>query len=175
MRRKHRLNAEIRVPEVRVVGEHGDEILGVMTVAEAMALANERGVDLVEISPKAVPPVCKLIDYGKMLYSLKKKEHQMKKATKARELKGIRLTFKIDVGDAERQKNVAEKFLLEGHPVRIVMKLKGREKAHTHLAVEKLSKFIESLSESGAVDQPPRAAGFQIIATLKPNAKSTSH
>lgn len=158
-----------------MVGEHGDEILGVMRTSEAIALSNERGVDLVEISPKADPPVCKLIDYGKMLYSLKKKEHQMKKATKARELKGVRLTFKIDVGDIERQRKLTEKFLLEGHPVRVVMKLRGREKAHTPLAIQKLKKFIESLSESGAVDQPPRAAGFQIITTLKPTTKTTSH
>ncbi len=159
---------------MRVVGEHGDESLGVMSTSEAISLANERGVDLVEISPKAEPPVCKLIDYGKMLYSLKKKEHQMKKATKARELKGIRLTFKIDVGDLERQRKTAEKFLQEGHPVRVVMKLRGREKAHTDLAIEKLNKFLESLSESGSVDQPPRGSGFQIIAMLKPNAKSTT-
>ncbi len=169
--RKHRLNHQIKASEVRLVDEKG-ELLGVMSTTEAQQKAHELGVDLVEISPKANPPVCKLIDYGKMLYALKKKEQQTKKASKAKEQKGVRLTFKMDVGDLDRQKNMAEKFLTAGHPVRVQMRLRGRERAHMDLAFEKLNDFLTSLSEVGKVEQPPKPSGFQIIAILKPLKKS---
>ena len=152
--------------------DEAGETPGVMAVSEARALADEKGVDLVEISPNAKPPVCKIIDYGKMLYGLKKKEQQTKKATKVREMKGIRITFRIGPGDLERQRGQAEKFLTEGHAVRVQMRLRGRERAHTRLAIDKLNAFLKSLVEFGTVDQPPRAAGFQIIAILKPSKSS---
>jgi len=170
--RKHRLNNQIRVPEVRLVDEKG-ELLGVMPTAQAQQKAQELGVDLVEISPKAKPPVCKLIDYGKMLYELKKKEQHAKKSSKAKEQKGTRLTFKMDVGDLDRQRKMAEKFLTEGHPVRVQMRLRGRERAHMDLAFEKLNAFLASLSEVGKVEQAPKPSGFQIIAILKPITKKT--
>jgi len=169
--RKHRLNHQIKVPEVRLVDEHG-ELLGVMPTTQAQQKAQELGVDLVEISPKANPPVCKVIDYGKMLYALKKKEQQAKKATKSKEQKGTRLTFKMDVGDLDRQRKMAEKFLTDGHPVRVQMRLRGRERAHMGLAFEKLNAFLDSLSEVGKIEQPPKPSGFQIIAILKPTKKS---
>jgi len=155
---------------VRLVDERG-ELIGVMSTSEALQKAIDLGIDLVEISPKATPPVCKLIDYGKMLYALKKKEQQAKKASKAKEQKGVRLTFKMDVGDLERQRRMAEKFLTEGHPVRVQMRLRGRERAHMDLAFEKLNKFLESLGEIGKVEQPPKSSGFQIITILKPYKK----
>jgi|APSaa5957512622_1039677.scaffolds.fasta_scaffold00543_17 translation initiation factor IF-3 len=144
-------------------------MLGVLSTSEALSRAEEAGVDLVEISPTADPPVCKIIEYGKMLYSLKKKEQKTKQATKAREQKGIRLTFKIDVGDLERQRKLAEKFLTDGHPVRVQMKLRGREKAHASLAVTKTKTFLASLEAVGRVDQSPSISGFQVTAMLRPN------
>lgn len=147
------------------------EMMGVMPTSEARALAEERGVDLVEISPNAKPPVCKLIDYGKFLYAEKKKSQEAKKTEKTHEIKGIRLTFKIDVGDLERQRKLAEKFLVDGNTVRIQMRLRGRERAHSSLAVRKLVDFMKSLSEFGGIEQMPKPTGFQIIAILKPSKK----
>lgn len=144
-----------------------------MSTSQAAQKATELGVDLVEISPKAKPPVCKLIDYGKMLYELKKKEQHAKKSSKAKEQKGTRLTFKMDVGDLDRQRKMAEKFLAEGHPVRVQMRLRGRERAHMGLAFEKLNAFLASLSEVGKVEQAPKPSGFQIIAVLKPITKKS--
>ncbi len=158
------------MPEVRVVDAEG-EMQGVMSSDDARARANELGVDLVEISPNAKPPVCKLIDYGKFLYEEKKKQQENKKSEKIREIKGIRLTFKIDVGDLNRQRSLAEKFLAEGHTVRIQMRLRGRERAHTPLAVQKLNDFLASLSEFSSIEQSARPNGFQIIAILKPSKK----
>jgi translation initiation factor IF-3 len=142
-----------------------------MPTADAAQKAHELGVDLVEISPNANPPVCKLIDYGKMLYALKKKEQQTKKATKSKEQKGTRLTFKMDVGDLDRQRKMAESFLSDGHPVRVQMRLRGRERAHMDLAFQKLNDFLSSLKEVGNVEQAPKPSGFQIIAILKPIKK----
>ena len=147
------------------------EMMGVMPTSEARALAEEQGVDLVEISPKAKPPVCKLIDYGRFLYAEKKKQQEAKKSEKTHEIKGIRLTFKIDVGDLERQRKLAEKFLVDGNTVRIQMRLRGRERAHTPLAMKKLIDFMKSLSEFGGIEQMPKPNGFQIIAIIKPSKK----
>ena len=168
---KHRINERIRVSEVRLVDEAG-EMLGVVPIETALEKAKEAGVDLVEISPKAKPPVCKIIDYGKFLYNEKKKEKQQKKASKAHEMKGIRLSFRIGPGDLDRQKNHAADFLSTQHPVRIQMMLRGREKAHKPLAFEKMNAFLKSLDEVGQLDQPPRMSGSQIIAILKPKSQS---
>ncbi len=155
---------------MRVVTDSG-EMLGVMSTAEALGKAKELELDLVEISPKADPPVCKIIDFGKFLYEQKKKDQAQKKASKGYEMKGIRLSFRIGVGDLERQRVRAEEFLTTGHPVRVQMVMRGREKAHKDLAIEKMKAFLASLSEFGIVEQEPKLGGFQIIAVLKPQKK----
>lgn len=167
---KCRINERIRAQEVRLVGPEGD-MIGVVSVKDAQAKAGEAGLDLVEISPKAVPPVCKIIDYGKYLYELKKKEKQAKKASKVAEVKGVRLSFRIGPGDLERQRAHAEEFLTSGNPVRVQMMLRGREKAHKSLAFEKMKGFTKSLEEFGTVEQPAKFGGSQIIAVLKPLGK----
>jgi len=149
-------------------------MIGVMPTSEALEKAKEAGVDLVEISPKAKPPVCKIIDFGKFLYNEQKKEKAQKKATKSHEIKGIRLSFRIGPGDMERQRKNAETFLSEQHPVRIQMVMRGREKAHKHLAIEKMKGFLETLKEFGIVEQEPKFSGFQIIAVLKPVGKGAN-
>ena len=166
-RRLHKLNNEIKAREVRVV-DHNNEMLGVMTFSAALHKAQEKDQDLVLISPSATPPVCKIIDYGKMLYHLKKKEQKNRKITKTQETKGVRLTFKMDIGDLDRQQKLAKKFLEKKQTVRIQMRLRGRERAHTELGIEKLNKFIESLSDISKIETPPKPSGFQIIAILKP-------
>lgn len=153
--------------EVRLVDAEGKPH-GIVKIEEALSMAKEREVDLVEISPKATPPVCKMIDYGKMLYQLQKKEKANKLASKQHEMKGIRLTFRIGEGDLERQRKHAEEFLKAQHPVRVQMVMRGREKAHKDIAIEKMNDFIKSLEEFCTVDQPPKLGGFQIITILKP-------
>jgi len=149
------------------VTKDGEQV-GVLERSEALALAKEQNVDLVEISPKTNPPVCRLIDYGKMLYGLKKKERQNKKNQKKIEQKGIRISFSIGPGDLERKQKEAGSFLSEGHSIRLQMIMKGREKAHKNLALEKINNFISSLEKVAKVDQPARLSGFQYIAILKP-------
>ncbi len=139
-----------------------------MPTAEALVKAKERELDLVEISPKAKPPVCKIIDYGKYQYEQKKKERVQRNASKGHEMKGIRLSFRIGPGDLERQRKHAEEFLTTGHPVRIQLIMKGREKAHKNLAFDKIKEFIKLLGEFGTLDQMPKLGGFQIVAIMKP-------
>lgn len=148
------------------------ELIGVMGLEKARSIAIEKGVDLVEISPKAVPPVCKVIDYGKMLYAEKKKDQHAKKAGKACETKGIRLTFRMAVGDQERQQKLAEEFLIKGHPIRIQLLMKGREMAHRDLAEAKMDSFIKSLEEVAILDQRPKGSRNQIITLLRPHKKT---
>ena len=155
-----------------MVDEEG-EMMGVMSLSDALAKAKEKGVDLVEISPQAKPPVCKIIDYGKMLYALSKKEKQAKRANKTHEMKGIRITFRIGPGDLERQRDHAKEFLEDGHPVKVQLVMRGREKAHKDLALEKMKNFLSFFEEIATVDQAPRAAGHQIVSILKPSSKSS--
>ncbi len=152
---------------MRVVDSAG-ELVGVISLDQALEKAREEGVDLVEISPKADPPVCRIIDYGKMLYALKKKEQKGKQGTKTQEIKGIRLTFRIGEGDMERQRKKAREFLEEGHPIRIQLVMRGREKAHKDIAFEKLNSFIAGLADISRLENNPKGSGHQIIAILKP-------
>jgi translation initiation factor IF-3 len=160
----------IRAPKVRLLDEQG-EMLGVMSSKDAFILAKEKELDLVEISPKADPPVCKIIDYGKMLYALKKKDQKAKQATKAKEMKGVRITFAMAQGDMDRQGVLAKKFLKDGHPVRVQLRLRGRERAHMNLAYEKIKAFLADLGDCSKVDQNAKSAGGQIVATLAPYKK----
>lgn len=147
------------------------EMLGVMSSKEAFLMAKEKEMDLVEISPKASPPVCKIIDYGKMLYALKKREKKAKQVTKAKEMKGVRITFAMAQGDMDRQALLSKKFLEDGHPVRVQLRLKGRERAHMALAYQKMKAFLISLDACSKIDQTPKSAGGQIVATLAPYKK----
>lgn len=167
-RREHRINGEIRASEIRLIDEN-DEALGTCSLQEGLDRAREKGVDLVEISRKASPPVCKIIDYGKMVYALKKKEQKKKVTNKPLEMKGIRLTFRMGEGDALRQQGKAQEFLEAGHPIKIQLLMKGREKAHKDLALEKIKGFIQNLQNYGQLDSPAKVSGHQIIAVLKPS------
>jgi len=156
---------------MRVIAEDG-EMIGILSREEALSIAHEREVDLVEISPKAVPPICRVIDYGKMLYALKKKEQGSKKSGKVKETKGIRITFRIGPGDLERQKNKTISFLENGNPVRIQLVMRGREKAHKDIAFTKIKEFITSLEACSTLESPPKLSGHQIIAIVKPQKPS---
>jgi len=137
-------NTQIRAKEVRVIDETGKQ-LGVMVLEEALRLAYERNLDLIQVTEKVDPPVCKIMDYGKYAYQEKKKTHTSAKKQKTSTLKGIRLTFNIGQHDMETRARQAEKFLKAGDKVRIDIVLRGREKALGNFAREKIGKFLEVL------------------------------
>ncbi|MFH1308982.1 MAG: translation initiation factor IF-3 [Patescibacteria group bacterium] len=140
-----RINEMIRIDQVRVIDEKGEN-LGIIDTSKALSIAKERLLDLVEISPTANPPVCKITDYGKYQYSEEKKQRKMKAKQKKFELKGIRIGFNTSSHDLETRVKQIEKFLKLGHKVRIEMRLKGRERGRKYIAKEKLDNFIETIS-----------------------------
>jgi translation initiation factor IF-3 len=141
LEKKFLINNQIRASKVRVIDEDGKN-LGVFPLEEALKIAKERNLDLIQITEKVDPPVCKIFDYGKFLYQMKKKE---KKKEKGGEIKGIRLGFNISEHDMETRATQAKKFLEEGNRVEIEMILRGREKALTDFAKEKIKRFLEIL------------------------------
>lgn len=140
---KPSINNQIRASQVRLIDETGKQI-GIVPVSEALQMARERNLDLIQVTEKVEPPVCKIMEYGKYLYSLQKKEKGVKKVS---EVKGIRLRFNISLHDLETRANQAEKFLKKGDRVRIDMVLRGREKGHADFAKEKINQFMEILEK----------------------------
>ena len=138
------INNFIRAKEVRVISETGEQ-LGVMNIFDAIDLAKSKSLDLIQVTEKVEPPVCKIANYGKYLYTLQKKEKKMSRP-KGGELKEIRLTFGISPHDMEIRAKQAEKFLKEGDKVKVSLTLRGREKAMGNFAKEKAQKFLESLN-----------------------------
>lgn len=138
------INNFIKSKEVRVISETGEQ-LGIMNIFDAIDLAKSKGLDLIQVTEKAEPPVCKITNYGKYLYALKKKEKKHKQP-KGGELKEIRLTFRISPHDMETRAKQAEKFLKGGDKIKINMALRGREKAMGNFAKEKVQKFLENLN-----------------------------
>ena len=145
MIKKPLVNNRIRAREVRLIDETGKQ-LGVVELGKALQIASERNLDLIQVTDKVEPPVCKILDYGKYLYQLQKREKE-KKTQKTSEIKGIRLRFNISPHDLETRANQSEKFLKKGNIVKIEMILRGREKALGHFAREKMNHFIQILSE----------------------------
>jgi len=139
------VNNRIRASQVRLIDETGQQ-LGVLPIVEALKIAQEKGLDLIQVTEKVEPPVCKIMEYGKFLYSLKKKERKVKHHVG--ELKGIRLTFAISEHDLQTRAKQAEKFLQKGDKVRIEMNLRGREKAHQDFAREKINKFLDEVNKT---------------------------
>ena len=145
MQKRIFINYQIRAKEVRVIDETGKQ-LGIMPLFQALQIAKERKLDLIQVTEKVMPPVCKLGDFGKYLYQQQKKEKSTKHQ-KGGEIKGIRLSFGISEHDLEVRANLAEKFLKKGDKVKIEMQLRGREKSHQDFAREKIKKFIEILEK----------------------------
>ena len=152
------INERIRDKEIRVIGEEGQQ-LGVMSPKEAMKLAKEANVDLVKVAPSAVPPVCKLIDYGKYRYELARKEKEAKKKQKTIEVKEVRLSPNIDVNDLNTKCNLARKFLEKGNKVKVTLRFRGREMAHIEASKHILTDFAEKLSDIAVVDKAPKLEG----------------
>ena len=144
MQNKVLVNNFIRSKEVRVIDETGSQ-LGVMNIFDAIDLAKSKGLDLIQVTEKVEPPVCRIANYGKYLYTLQKKEKKIQKP-KGGELKEVRLTFNISPHDMETRAKQAENFLKEGNKIKINMALRGREKAMGHFATEKVKLFLEKLN-----------------------------
>ena len=161
------LNEEINAKEVRLIGADG-ETLGIMSSAKALEMAYDRGMDLVMMAAQAVPPVCKIMDYGKFRFERDKREKEAKKKQQTIELKEIQLSCRIDTHDFETKANHARRFLSDGNKVRVVMKFKGREMSHMNIGKEILEKFEEACSELGTVDKKPVLDGRFMSMVISP-------
>ena len=158
-------NGQIRDKEVRVIAENGDQ-LGVMPVKEAMKLAQEAELDLVKIAPKAQPPVCKIIDYGKYRYELARKEKEAKKKQKTVEVKEVRISPNIDTNDLNTKVNNAKKFIAKGNKVKVTLRFRGREMAHMQQSKHILDDFAEMLAEVAVVEKPAKLEGRSMSMVL---------
>ena len=159
------INGRIRDKEVRVIAENGDQ-LGVMPVKEAMKLAQEAELDLVKIAPKAQPPVCKIIDYGKYRYELARKEKEAKKKQKTVEVKEVRISPNIDTNDLNTKVNNAKKFIAKGNKVKVTLRFRGREMAHMQQSKHILDDFAEMLAEVAVVEKPAKLEGRSMSMVL---------
>ena len=168
--RKHKINDEISAPEVRVVDAQGSP-LGVLPRRDALSLALEREVDLVEIAPQANPPVCKIIDYGKFIYEQTKRDKQQKKAQTHSTLKEVRFKAGTDTHDFDFKTRHAREFLEEGHKVKATVMFKGREILHKELGEVVLQRFIDALADVAKIDQPMRMEGRFLGVMLAPDIK----
>ena len=152
------INEQIRDREVRVISEAGEQ-LGIMSAREAMKLAEEAQLDLVKIAPKAQPPVCKIIDYGKYKYELARKEKEARKKQKTVEVKEVRLSPNIDTNDLNTKVNNAKKFLTKGNKVKVTLRFRGREMAHVQQSKHILDDFAETLADIAVVEKPAKMEG----------------
>jgi len=151
--------------------DHEGEQKGIMGLDKAKKLAKQAGLDLVEVSPQANPPVCKIMDYGKHLYKMKKSDQAHKKAQKQTEVKGVRITLRISDHDLKTKIKQAERFLGQKNLVKVSLMFKGRELAHTDLGFEKMGKIKEILAETASVDMEPKRQGNTLIMILSPKNK----
>lgn len=161
------INEEIRVKEVRLVGQDGAP-LGITTSADALEQAYAKNLDLVLIAPKAEPPVCKIMDYGKYKFELAKRDKEARKNQKVVSIKEIRVSPSIDNHDFETKVNHTKKFLSDGDKVKITVRFRGREVHHSALGFQLLERFKEAVSEFGAVDKPPKLEGKNMSMVVSP-------
>lgn len=165
----HQLNEDIRDKEVRLIGEDGEQ-LGILSSEQALAIAEERGLDLVKISPQAVPPVCKLMNYGKFRFEQSKREKEARKNQHTVEIKEIRMSPGIDVGDFNTKLKNAQKFLSEGNRVKVSVRFRGREMAHTEIGRDLLDKFAEQCTEVANLEKNAKMEGRNMSIFLAPKA-----
>lgn len=169
-----RINEDIRVNEVRLIDQNGEQA-GIVTTDDAMNMASDLGLDLVEVSPQARPPVCKLLNYGKYKYDLEKKSREQKKKASHVKLKEVRLQPKIEQHDMAFKTKHVQEFLDQGNKVKVTVRFRGRELAHTELGKVKLDNILSLLMEdSYRVDSPPRIEGRFMSMLLSPKSKKSA-
>lgn len=164
------LNEGIRDREIRLIAADGSQ-LGVVPTRDALRMAEEQELDLVKIAPQATPPVCKLMDYGKFRFEQQKKDKESKKNQKVIDIKEIRLSLNIDTNDFNTKVNQAMKFVQAGHKLKVSIRFRGREMAHTSLGLEVQKRFAEVMSDVAVVDKAPKLEGrsMQMYMSPKPN------
>ena len=162
-----RVNEEIRVPQVRLIDENG-EMIGVLSIRDALYRAYQAGLDLLEISPNAVPPVCKITDYGKFKYEQQKKANEARKKQKVVEIKEIKVRPNIDDHDYEVKMKQAKSFIGEGDKVKVTLRFRGREMAHQELGMKLLDRVREDLGERAKMEQTPKMEGRQMTMVMAP-------
>ena len=161
------MNEEIRDKEVRLIGETGEQY-GIVSAREALGIAEEKGLDLVKISPNATPPVCKIMNYGKYQYEQSKKAKENKKNQKVVEIKEVWLSMTIDVGDLAVKAKQAQKFLSAGNKVKVSIRMRGRQMAHAEMGVDVMNRFFELVKEQGTMEKKPLTEGRNIWMMLVP-------
>lgn len=166
----HRLNREINVPEVRLTGEDNEQ-LGIVPTLQALAMAEEAGVDLVEIAPQAKPPVCRLMDYGKFKYQEQKRAHEAKLKQKQIQVKEVKLRPGTDENDYQIKMRNMTRFLEEGDKVKVTLRFRGREMAHQEFGIRQLERIKNDLGELIVVEQFPKLEGRQLIMVVAPKKK----
>jgi len=166
-REDYRVNDRIEATEVRLVGEDG-EMIGVVRLREALERAREVGLDLVEVSPTAKPPVCKILDYGKFKYEAQKRANAARKKQRVIEVKEIKMRPGIDDNDYNIKMKKVRHFLEEGDKVKVTMRFRGRELSHQNLAMNILTKVKEEVSDLGKVEQFPKMEGRQMVMVMAP-------
>ena len=159
------INEQIRDREIRLIGEDGEQI-GIMSARDAMKLAREANLDLVKIAPTAKPPVCKIIDYGKYRYEQARKEKEARKKQKTIEVKEVRLSPNIDTNDLNTKVNQARKFVSSGNKVKVAVRFRGRELAHTAVGKTILEDFAQKLSDIAVIDKPAKLEGKSMVMFL---------
>jgi len=171
LERSQRINGEITAPQLRLVAENGDQ-LGIVAVADALRMAEEQNVDLVEIAPLAVPPVCKLMDYGKFRYREQKKAHEAKLKQKQIQVKEIKFRPGTDEGDYKIKVGKLIQFLEEGDKAKVTLRFRGREMAHQEFGVRLLERVRKDLEPVAIIEQFPRLEGRQMVMVLAPKKKA---
>lgn len=164
---EHQINEEIRDKEVRLIDSDGSQ-MGIVSIQQAMDAAMQRGLDLVKIAPKAEPPVCRVMDYGKFRFEQAKKEKEARKNQKVVDIKEVRLSAKIDVADFNVRVKQAEKFLKGGDKVKASIRFRGREMAHTDIGLTVMQRFAEACAEFGTVEKAAKLEGRQMLMFIAP-------
>ncbi|MBK7665387.1 MAG: translation initiation factor IF-3 [Candidatus Methylophosphatis roskildensis] len=168
--KSQRLNHEITAPEVRLIGEEGEQV-GVVAIRRALDMAEEAGVDLVEIAPLAEPPVCRIMDFGKFKYAESKKAHEAKLKQKQIQVKEIKFRPGTDEGDYQIKLRNLIKFLQEGDKTKVTLRFRGREMAHQEFGIRLLERVKADLDEHGTVEQFPKMEGRQLVMVIAPHKK----
>ena len=170
LQKAQRLNEEINAPEIRLVGADG-EALGIMSVRQALALAEEAGVDLVEIAPMAQPPVCRIMDYGKFKYQEQKRQHEQKLKQKQVQVKEVKFRPGTDENDYQIKLRNMTRFLQEEDKVKVTLRFRGREMAHQEIGMRQIERIKTDLQDYAVVEQMPKMEGRQMVMVLTPSKK----
>lgn len=168
--RKHRINGEIRVPEVRLTGVDGAQI-GIVRTAEALRMAEDADVDLVEVAPNATPPVCRLMDYGKFRYQEQKKAQEAKAKQKIVQVKEVKFRPATDENDFQTKLRNLVRFINDGDKAKVTLRFRGREMAHQHFGMELMERIRTELADVAQVESQPKLEGRQMIMVLAPKKK----